>query len=89
MLPGFSMMMVVMMTTTGINVAIRIFAGLVLVFQFQGRVDYAVLLQLFLYRLFDRKMIPIRYNMHRGIILHTVHTPDVDMMNIRNAINFC
>jgi hypothetical protein len=56
-------------------------------FKFKRCVGDAVFLQFFAHTLFDGMRIPLCYNMHRGIIRLTVHTPNMNMVHTENAFN--
>ena len=84
----FLLVMVVMMVSGLVLVfhaAIWCMAIFCFCFQFKRCMRNAEFLQFFSDGFFHRNGIRIRYNVHCGIICVSVHTPNVDVVNVQNA----
>ena len=55
-------------------------------FGFERYVDYPAVVKRFLDRMLYFGLIGIGYDMHRCVIAVAVHTPDVDMVDVGNAV---
>ena len=86
------MMMVVMAAATAVrvlgNVAMGLMARLTLCLQLQGGVTDAVFFQFGTHRFLNLVRIFICYNVHGSVVVLSVHTPNVNMMNIQNTGDF-
>ena len=80
-------MMVMMVSCVGMEfyMAVLFVAVLVLPFQFQGRVTDAMFPKLFPHGMLDFVGITIGNDMHCGIVVAAVQTPNMDMVNIQDT----
>ena len=86
----YSMMMVVMMMPVGffeLHVTTLLVAVLALALQFKRCVANAVLTEFFAYGILHRVVVGIRHDMHRSVIVLSVHAPHVDMMHVDDAVD--
>ena len=70
-----------------VNMALVMAASLVPRLQLQGGMRNTVLLQFLPNLLLNNMGIVVGYNVHCGIIAAAVHSPNMDMMDIKHAVN--
>ena len=70
-----------------VNCALLLVAMLSRSFEFKRRVPYSVLAKLISYLVLYLVPVALRNNVHRSIVVYTIHASDMDVINVTYTFN--